>query len=166
VEAATSADAQEHVNVHLNSLGNMIRSSLSCSPADPFLWLVLYWVESTENGSKPDYLKYLRMSYRLGPNEGWIELKRNHIAFAIFEQLPLDLAENTIDEFVALLEMGQYEQIVKTFTSQTWRVRYLLLLRLKNVADQYRRAFSNALYSRGYDVDVPGIKRPDPRPWD
>ena len=87
----------------MKSLENSIRRSLSCSPAEPFLWLTLYWVERAQNGFKPEYLKYLRISYDLGPNEGWIILKRNPIALADFERLPADLAADAINEFVALL---------------------------------------------------------------
>jgi hypothetical protein len=62
-----------------------IRQSLACSPADPFFWLALYALEP----SAP--LNYLTASYRLGPNEGWIALKRNLVAFANFDELPDDL---------------------------------------------------------------------------
>src|SRR5436305_10690694 len=62
-----------------------IRNSLACSPADPFLWLVLYALEP----SAP--VGYLSASYRLGPNEGWIAVKRNPVAFDAFAQLPADL---------------------------------------------------------------------------
>src|ERR1035437_9882311 len=80
LEVAASANDRQHLDEHLKSLGNAIRSSLSCSPADPFLWLALYSVEVTENGFKPDYLKYLRLSYRLGPNAGGGVLKRKQRA--------------------------------------------------------------------------------------
>src|SRR4051794_35762495 len=52
-----------------------IRNSLACSPADPFLWLVLYALEPSAQ------LGYLSASYRLGPNEGWIAVMRNPVAF-------------------------------------------------------------------------------------
>ena len=84
----------------LKVLDDSIRSSLACSPADPFLWLVLYWVENTLNGTKPEYLNYLRMSYRLGPNEAWIIFKRSRITFANFANLPADLATDAIKELL------------------------------------------------------------------
>src|ERR1035437_3903294 len=65
VEAATPANDRNHSDEQLKSLGNVIRSSLSCSPADAFLWVVLFWIENTQNGSGPTHLKYLRMSYQL-----------------------------------------------------------------------------------------------------
>ena len=165
MEASASTGNRERVDAHLNSLGNMIRSSLSCSPADPFLWLVLYWVESSENGSKTDYLKYLRMSYRVGSNEGWIAVKRNRVAFANFQQLPPDLGEITINEFIKLLESGFFEPAAEIFIGPAWPERELILSYLTRVFDQNRKLFEDALYRRGYDINVPGIARRDLRPW-
>ena len=109
-------------------MGDVIRSSLSCAPADPFLWLALYSVEVTENGFKPDYLKYLRLSYRLGPQEGWIALKRNPLAFAVFQQLPPDLGENAVNEFVAmLLESRFIDQAAEILIGPAWPERELIL---------------------------------------
>jgi hypothetical protein len=56
--------------------------------------------------------------------------------------------------------------MVAIFTGPGWRERALLLPGLKDVAERNRQAFARALYKLGYDVDVPGIARPDPRPWD
>jgi hypothetical protein len=133
VEVAASANDHEHVDKDLTSLGNMIRSSLSCSPADPFLWLALYWVEETKHGFRSDDLKYLRMSYRLGPNEGWIGIKRNRLAFMEFDQLPADLAESTINEFVGLAETNFQEQIAEIFFGPARNERNAILARLKYI---------------------------------
>jgi hypothetical protein len=149
----------------LNASRDSIRRSLVCAPADPFLWVVLYWIESVRNGLRPDYLEYLRLSYRLGPNEGWIGAKRNGLALAVFEQLPPDVAEMALAEFANLLKSGFYGEAIASFTGPGWRLRELLLPRLKGVAERHRQAFSRALYTLGYDIAVPGIQSPDPRPW-
>jgi len=154
------------IDASLLSLSESIHRSLACSPADPFLWFVLYWVESNRNGFNADYLRYLRLSYQLGPYESWIALKRNRYALAVFQQLPPDLARKAITEFAKLLDTGFYADMVAIFTGPGWRERALLLPGLKDVAERNRQAFARALYKLGYDVDVPGIARPDPRPWD
>jgi hypothetical protein len=154
------------IDASLHSLSDSIHRSLACSPADPFLWFVLYWVETNRNGFQADYLRYLRLSYRLGPNESWIALKRNRYALAVFQRLPPDLAQMAITEFAKLLDTGFYAETVAIFTGPGWRERALLLPSLKDVAERHRQAFATALYKLGYDVDVPGIVRPDPRPWD
>jgi hypothetical protein len=156
----------DDVDAQLNALRDSIRRSLACSPADPFLWFVFYWVEINRNGFQPVYLEYLRLSYQLGPNEGWIAVKRNGYALAIFHQLPPDIADKVIAEFPRLLDSGFYSETVAIFTGPGWRERDILLPRLKDVAERHRQAFARALYKLGYDVNVPGIARPDPRPWD
>jgi hypothetical protein len=156
----------EDIDTQLNKLRDSIRRSLACSPADPFLWVVLYWVEINRNGFQPDYLKYLRLSYQLGPNEGWIALKRNGYALAIFRQLPPDIAEMTLAEFPRLLDSGFDGAAVAIFTGPGWRERDILLPRLKDVAERHREAFARTVYKLGYDVTVPGVTRRDPRPWD
>lgn len=165
VEAAASANDREYVDEHLKSLGNVIRSSLFCSPADSFLWLVLFWIENTQNGPIPAHLRYLRMSYQLGPNEGWIALKRNGVAFAIFQQLPPDLGESTINEFTALLETTFYEAAAVIFIGPAWPERELILSHLTRISDRDRQLFADALFRRGYDVNVSGVARQDLRPW-
>jgi hypothetical protein len=155
------------VDASLLSLSDSIHRSLACSPADPFLWFVLYWVETNRSGFQADYLRYLRLSYQLGPNESWIALKRNRYALAVFQRLPPDLARKAITEFAGLLDTGFfYEETVAIFTGPGWPERGLLLAGLKDVAERHRQAFAKALYKLGYDVDVPGIARRDPRPWD
>jgi hypothetical protein len=154
------------VDASLLSLSDSVHRSLACSPADPFLWFVLYWVESNRNGFQADYLSYLRLSYQLGPNESWIALKRNRYALAVFRRLPPDLAKMAITEFAKLLDTGFYADTVAIFTGPGWPERALLLPGLKDVAESHRQAFAKALYKLGYDVDVPGIARRDPRPWD
>src|SRR5258706_13266836 len=85
--------------VRTNLAVDAIRQSLACSPADPFFWLALYALEP----SAP--LNYLTASYRLRPNEGWIALKRNPVAFANFDQLLRDLGRIVVPKFVRLLVM-------------------------------------------------------------
>jgi hypothetical protein len=160
LEAAASANERELFDERLKSFGKVIRSSLSCVPTDSFLWLALNWAGTTENGSNPNNLKSLWMSYRLGPNEGWIALKRNRLAFARFQQLPPDLVEIAITEFIALIENNFYEQAADILIGPAWPERELILSRLARVSDRDRKLFADALDRRGYDVNAPGIARP------
>ncbi len=165
MDEAVSAKDQEKVQSQLGPLTDSITASLSCSPADPFLWLVLYWAKGAQSGFSPDHLKYLRLSYRLGPNEGWIGLKRNPVVFALSEKTPADLKEYAINEFLGLLKSGFYQQAVETFTGPAWWMHDELLQRLQNVELRHRRIFASVLHAKGYDVTVPGIERPGSRPW-
>jgi hypothetical protein len=165
VEYNNSSGNKSHIDEQSNALRNSTRTSLSCSPADPFLWLVYYWMQSTQNGPTSEQLKYLRMSYQLGPNEGWIALKRNRLAFAIIDQLPPDLAENAIDEFVGLLDTGFYEQAAEIFTGPAWHVRNLILARLDSIPDRRLKPLANAVHRLGYEVGLPRIDEADRLPW-
>jgi hypothetical protein len=156
----------EDIDARLSALGNSIRLSLACSPSDPFLWAVFYWVECTERGFRPNYLEYLRLSYHLGPNEGWIGLRRNGLAFAVFGRLPPDIAEMAIKEFVGLLDSGFFDQTIAIITGPGWRERDILLPRLKTVTLRNREVFAKMLYRLGYDAVVPDVVLPDHRPWD
>jgi hypothetical protein len=160
-ETEMSNNGRKQIGGHLKPLSSVFRSSLSCAPADPFLWLVLYWVKFAQNGVQSEDLQYLRMSYWLGPNEGWIALKRNPVAFSIFQKLPPDLAATTINEFDGLLKSKFYDEAAKIFVGPAWPERELVLSQLSRVALQDRQQFSAVLYSRGYDVNIPGIASRD-----
>jgi hypothetical protein len=164
-EEAIAASERNRIDGLLSTLRGSIHGSLDCSPADPFLWVALFWLENNLSGFSQHHLEYLQLSYRLGPNEGWLGLKRNGLALAMFEQLPPNLREMAINEFAGLLESGFYKEVVAIFTGPGWPLRDVLLLRLKAVTDVHRQAFAGELYSEGYDVNVPGVKEINPRHW-
>jgi len=138
--------------VRTNLAVDAIRQSLACSPADPFFWLALYALEP----SAP--LNYLAASYRLGPNEGWIALKRNPVAFANFDELPDDLRRIVVQEFVRIVEMDAINDAMKIFVGPAWDQRELILSQMDRVPPRQREQFQAALTGAGYDVLVPGAR--------
>ena len=154
-----AATTPKTANLQLLPLKDSIQRSLACSPADPFFWLALYWVDNAMNGFQPQQLAYLQMSYQLGPNEGWIAADRNPITMAVFDRLPESLAGQAADEFAGLLELGMYRETIEVFTRSGARARQLLLDHLANnrVSDTQKRAFANDLQALGYNVIVPGV---------
>ena len=139
----------------MQSLDHSIRRSLSCSPAEPFLWLILYWVETTQSGFQSKYTDYLKMSYRLGPNEGWVMLKRNPFVFAHFDRLPPALVAAVVDEFITILDNELYQQAIATFVGPAWQARNVILPRLGALPLRVRRTFAKALRDRNLDVSIP-----------
>jgi hypothetical protein len=95
-DEAVDAGERQLLDDYMRSAESSIRLALRCVPSDSFLWLALYRVVSLRNGFASNYLNYFWMSYRLGPNEGWVALKRNGNAFSIYDLLPLDLREATL----------------------------------------------------------------------
>ena len=139
--------------VRTNLAVDAIRQSLACSPADSFFWLALYALEP----SAP--LNYLAASYRLGPNEGWIALKRNPVAFANFDELPDDLRRIVVQEFVRIVEMGNtIDDAIKIFVGPAWDHRELILSQMDRVPLEQRQQLQAALTGAGYDVLVPGTR--------
>lgn len=165
LENAIADGDQNLVDRQMIKLHEAIDESLANTPADPFLWFVLFWLENTQNGYSADHLKYLRMSYSLGPNEGWIGVKRNRFALAIFSQLPADLAENAKGEFVRLVDSRFFSVMADILVGPGWEIRGILLTGLKDAAEVNRELFAKTVYKLGYDISVPGVERPDQRPW-
>jgi hypothetical protein len=151
-----------HIDGNMTAARAVIRESLSCSPTDAYLWLSLLWVNAMSEGFKPSDLALLRMSYKEGPNEGWIMITRNHLALAIYQSLPPDLSDRTLTEFTKLLQPEFVNAAVDNFVGPGWPVHQLLLERIKDTPESERRAFAYLLGERGYDIIVPGIERPKP----
>jgi hypothetical protein len=106
------------------------------------------------------------MSYELGRYEGWIALKRNRLALAIFPSLPGDLAELAVSEFVALVRSGLYAEAADIVAGPGKMLRGALFSRLKDLSDSQRREFAKVLYVADLsDVPIPGYAPPPPRPW-
>jgi hypothetical protein len=165
VDDAMAAGAGDTIDPRLEALQTTTRRSLACAPADPFLWMVLAWVDVTRNGLRPGQLQDLRLSYLLGPNEGWIAARRNRFALSMFGRLSPDLADAAINEFAGMVDSWIYGDSIAIFTSAPSSIQHKLLARLAGVGKLQREAFAKALYERGYDVTVPGVTPRDPRPW-
>lgn len=164
VENASKA-RQPNVNQLIDELLVSVRNALRCSPADSFLWLVLYWAEMTRHGFEAHDLDYIRLSYEVGPYEGWVALKRNPIALVLFEQLSPALRERVVSEFVGLVNSGFHREAAEILVGPGWRLRDQLLPRLGVVPQAHRVAFDREVFELGYDVNVPGVVRPVEPPW-
>jgi hypothetical protein len=160
-----SAGERRLLDEYMESLENSVRLALRCSPSDSFMWLTLYRVETMRLGFTSNCLNYLAMSYRLGPNEGWVALKRNGLAFSIYRQLPGALQEASVKEFVGLVKSGFERETADILEGPGWKTRDLLLSRLTDVSERNRQRFANVLYHDGVDVSVPGVPALEPRPW-
>jgi hypothetical protein len=164
-EEAIKAADRPKLDKTVDDLVVSIQNSLRCAPADSFLWLVLYWAESTRHGFHPRYFDYLALSYKLGPYEGWVALKRSRFALAVFEQLPAAIAEQSIAEFAGLVNSNFYREAAEILIGPGWHVRDRLLQGLTTISERKRVDFEKQVYQLGYDVEVPGVTRPEARPW-
>ena len=158
-EQATRDEAQQPIGSKpLGILDNLAKRSLSCSAAEPFLWLVLYWAERTQGKSMQDSVNLLRMSYELGPNEGWIALKRNPLAFTEYQTLPPDLKASAVTELVSLVNSEFYQPAADIFTGAAWPARDLILRQLATLPPRRTEEFSRIVTKRGFDAKIPGTR--------
>jgi hypothetical protein len=165
-EDSLGAGQTDVIDARLDSLGLAIDHALAGAPTDPFLWLVLFWLDSTRNGFVPADVGYLQMSYDLGPNEGWIAVKRNRFALAIMTSLPTGLSDRVISEFVGLVRSQLYYEAADILAGAGWPTRQVLLPRLEGLAESNRRRFAGVLRERNIeDVAVPGIETPSEPHW-
>lgn len=156
-EAIATAD-QTSIASAYTPLYNSARTALTCLPADPFVWLTLFWLDASKNGFTPTNANYLRLSYALGPNEAWIALWRSRLAFSMFARLPDYLSDDALKDFIGLLDTGQlYPQTVEIFAKATPAAQSRILAQLKEAWAIPRQAFAKMLYEGGMDVDVPGV---------
>jgi hypothetical protein len=160
-QAERAQETRHSGNKLMEMLVNSTRRSLSCSAAEPFLWLVLHWAESTQGRSIQDGAEYLRMSYRLGPNEGWIALKRNPLTFSEYQKMPPDLESNAVTELVALINSEFYQAAADIFTGPAWPMRNAILRQLATLPLRRREEFARIVHKRDLDVKIPGIEPPN-----
>jgi hypothetical protein len=127
VDSALAAADTARLDRDIADAKATLTKALSCAPTDSYFWLSMFWLKSLSEGFKPADLALLRMSYRQGPNEGWVMTARNHLALAMFPSLPPDLAERALKEFARLLEPEFVAVAVDNFTGPGWPMRERLL---------------------------------------
>lgn len=148
-----------------DELDSTVRRSLSVAPSDAFLWLALFVSERMKEDGNEEDLNYLRMSYHLGPHEGWVAVRRNGIAISHFQELPPDLADAAVTEFRDLVVSGYFNTAAKILVGPGWPIHETLLHRILDVPIEARRRLALAASGLGHDIEVPGVERPEPRPW-
>ena len=97
-ETAIVAGKRVEIDPALRRLDAVVRKSLQCSPMDPFVWLALYWVDMQINGVRRDSVAPLEMSYRLGPNEGWIAIGRSRYGLAAYDYVSSTTKDAILEE--------------------------------------------------------------------
>jgi hypothetical protein len=153
LENALTPDSHSIVDDRMGALDRAIQKSLGCAPSDPYLWLALFWLRNIRVGFSQANLDLLRMSYLLGPNEGWIILKRNYLALAMLDGLPPDLAAEAIGEFAKLVKSELYTEAMGLLAGPGWPHRDRLMAGLATVPKQNKAVFVKAMADVGYVLD-------------
>jgi hypothetical protein len=165
-EAAISDGDGRSIRQTQSDAQTALRQALSCAPTDAFLWFALFWLENNISGLQPDHFTLLRLSYRTGANEGWLSLRRNPLAIAIYPRLPEDLKEAARDEFSRLVKSDFLPQAAEILAGPGQPIRPVLLARLDGLDPQRLRFLSRLLDGHGIELAIPGLSTPDRRPAD
>lgn len=144
-----------------------VSEALARSPTDSFMWLAAFWLKRLRNDElTTDDFNLLRMSYRSGPNEGWIVFKRIPLALGASEKAPADLADKALWDIIGLVRSGFYWEAAGIFEGLGSDVRNQTLSRLLRVDLSSRRAFARALADKGISgLVIPGVEDRPFRPF-
>lgn len=156
-EEAIETKSSEDVDRGTASAVEKVRSSLSSSPADPFLWLMLYSMETARNGLDLNNVNYLVQSYATAPREGWIALRRNKMALAIFPGLSEAMQTKVVSEFATMVDAGFIEDAATNLTTVGWPHRDRLLTSLAQVDIGARKSLVTRLVADGVKVSVANV---------
>jgi hypothetical protein len=143
----------------LADLQLVITTALAASPTNSFAWLVGAWIKSQREAVGSN-LSMLRMSYRTGPNEGWISAMRIPVALALPPSLSGELTEQALTEFGGLVRSGQLDDAANILAGPGWVIREQLLERTAGLDEDVRRGFARVLRSKDIDVKVYGVEMP------
>lgn len=132
-----------------------------------FAWLALFWLDVRKRGFGSDNAQYLRLSYAFGPNEGWIALRRSRLALALFSQLPPDLADLAINDFVKLVDTGRlYQETAAIFATVPPDGQNRIVEHLGAANSISRQMFARMLYDKGLDIHIPNTEMPGLHSWE
>ncbi|MCK1740412.1 hypothetical protein IVA80_05915 [Bradyrhizobium sp. 139] len=156
-EEAMQRKNSEEADREMASAEVKVRAALSLSPTNSFLWLMAYSLEISRSGFQAKSLSYLDQSYATGPQEGWIALRRNRIALAIFPALEHSTQDSVVGEFSGIVDSGFIAEAAANVTGVGWDQRERLLANLGRADIASREAFAKVLARARVDVSVPGV---------
>lgn len=162
-EDALNAGDRLSLKGRLADLKRSTADVLEIEPSDAFFWLVYYWCDLNTEGFRPANLKFLQASYELGPNEGWIAIRRNRLALAAFSELSPDMSERVLSEFTGMVASGLIVDAASNLIGPGAPLQSVLLGRLTAVPIAERERLARYLEENGVDLAVPGVERTEKR---
>lgn len=162
-EDAIASGGGQSANLDAAQAEEAIVASLSMTPIDSFLWLMYYSSKVSQNGFDPQYLAWLRQSYVAGPSEGWIALKRNRLALAVFPQLTEAMQGTVLSEFAQMVDADLIQDAALNLETVGWAQRERLAGALGQVDMRSRQALAKMLSRDGVTIDIPGVVSDDRR---
>lgn len=141
-----------------------LKSTLAENPNDAFLWMLLYSVALARNGFDPINIKYLAESYRIGPCEGWVALRRNRLTLGVFPFLDDSLKRMASSEFAQIVDADFSNEAASILKGVGWAHREELLPTLARANLVSRENLYRRLAADGFKLKIPDVPY-DERPW-
>jgi hypothetical protein len=133
---------------HTLSLERRAKATLSCSPRDSLVWLLLFGLRNEHGLLDADTFELLAMSYATSPYEAWVGVRRIVVAMPVILAAPKELREKVLVEFQTLIRRGFVETPALAFLSAPAQVRSLLQARIDELDSKAREAFRRAIEKR------------------
>ena len=141
-----------------SALEGALLDAFACTPADPLLWLAVFWTQNNTRGLQEGNFTSLRLSYRFGPNEGWLAIRRNRFAIAVYPALPADLKRDALDEFRQLVKSDFITEAADIMVGPGVPISDLLLSRLEGLDVRKLQFLGRLLDAKGFDARIPGVE--------
>lgn len=142
-----------------------VLSGIEASPTDPFLWYGSAWLRKSRYGYDAEVASRLKLSYDMGPNEGWVAVHRNGFTLTLLSALPSEFQTTGGTEFRGLVESNYIADAATVLTGPGWSNRSLLLASVEAASEAARIKLSKRLEELGFGVAVPGVETSPARPW-
>ena len=149
----------------LADLERRVGEGLTCAPHRPLLWYLLFWARTQQSGFQNDHLPLLRMSYRLGPHEGWVQALRNPFIMRLYEDLPPDAQEIALVEYSSLLASGLFGPAARSFANAPESARERLISAVERLPLSDRQNFGRVLEKLNVSANIEGVADPEREQW-
>jgi hypothetical protein len=144
-DVALRTGAAHDYDDHVRSLESRARRTLSCTPRDSFVWLVLFGLEIGHGVLNQHTFDLLAMSYETSPNEAWIATRRVMFAVPVVLSAPEPMQRRILDEFETLVRHGFVDMPARSYLRTSGATRALLQSRIDRLDISSRKAFTEAV---------------------
>lgn len=163
-EISLAAGEIAQIDQRYDDVRSAATALLACSPGHALGWLAFFWTDlQTGRAGTAETQEMLRRSYRFGPHEFWVQVRRNPLALATYDTLPDDLKAAALDEFVDILQAGGFVQAASILVGPGSHLAPTLRDRIAPLSEYTRRMLALQLRTMREDFAVPGIEPRDPR---
>lgn len=150
----------------MNAIAKTSSALLECVPQNSLAWLSLYWSTIHAEGISDRVLGYLANSYRAGPREAWIAIRRNPLAVSVIHRLEPHVQEAVLREWTELVQGALFDSAALALRRADLNTRERLLDRGKDAVKPVNwRLFARRLDRLDIDIALPNIEENRLRPW-